>query len=33
MLNLCMPDKTKSCAACCGLMNHTDISRKIWRNF
>jgi len=26
--NLCMPDKTKSCAACCGLMNHTDISRK-----
>jgi hypothetical protein len=23
-----MPDKTKSCAACCGLMNHTDISRK-----
>lgn len=28
MLNLCMPDKTKSCAACCGLMNHADISRK-----
>jgi hypothetical protein len=27
MLNLCMPDKTKSCAACCGLMNHTDISK------
>jgi hypothetical protein len=28
MLNLCMPDRTKSCAACCGLMNHTDISRE-----
>jgi len=28
MLNLCMPDKTKSCAACCGLMNHADISRE-----
>lgn len=23
-----MPDKRKSCAACCGLMNHADISRK-----
>ena len=28
MLNLCMPDNTKSCAACCGLMNHADISRE-----
>jgi len=28
VLNLCMPDKTKSCAACCGLMNHADISQK-----
>jgi hypothetical protein len=28
MLNLCMPDKTKSCAACCGLMNLADISRE-----
>ncbi len=28
MLNLCVPDRTKSCAACCGLMNHTDISRE-----
>ena len=27
-LNLCMPDTTKSCAACCGLMNHADISRS-----
>lgn len=28
MLNLCMPDTTKSCAACCGLMNHADISQE-----
>lgn len=28
MLNLCMPDRSKSCAACCGLMNLADISRE-----
>lgn len=28
MINLCMPDTSKSCAACCGLMNHRDISRE-----
>lgn len=32
-LNLCMPDKTKSCAACCGLMNHADISKKNLTDF
>jgi hypothetical protein len=26
-MNLCMPDQTKSCAACCGLYNVPDCSR------
>ncbi len=33
MHNLCMPDKRKSCAACCGLMNHSDISRENLKKF
>lgn len=27
-MNLCVPDNKKACAACCGIMNHKDISRK-----
>lgn len=27
-MNLCQPDNKKSCVACCGLMNHLDISQK-----
>lgn len=26
--SLCHPDKTKACAACCGLFNHQDISEN-----
>ncbi|MCP4136923.1 MAG: hypothetical protein GY754_38485 [bacterium] len=28
IMHLCQPDNTKSCVACCGLMNHSDLSRK-----
>ena len=27
-MNLCQPDEKKSCSACCGLFNHSDISRE-----
>ena len=26
-MNLCVPDNKKACAACCGIMNHKDISK------
>jgi len=26
-INLCQPDDKKACVACCGLINHSDISR------
>jgi len=26
-LNLCVPDNKKACAACCGMMNHQNISK------
>ncbi|HOT46328.1 MAG TPA: hypothetical protein PLM53_10670 [Spirochaetota bacterium] len=32
-LILCQPDGTKSCSACCGLFNFTDISRETLSRF